>query len=149
MFTGVSGLIAGSVFVMLAFVGFEAAAPLAEEAREPRRTVPRAVIGSCVLVGIFFLFTTYAADVYVGPAHMGTLGSLGGGSPWILFARQLWGVGSTSTPRTVSTGRCSPRPPNSAYRRSGTRARPSPAPPAWAGLHRSSSKTWPWTSPTC
>jgi hypothetical protein len=54
-FTGVSGLVAGSVFVMLAFVGFEAAAPLAEEAREPRRTVPRAVIGSCVLVGIFYL----------------------------------------------------------------------------------------------
>ena len=92
-FTGVSGLVAGSVFVMLAFIGFEAAAPLAEEARAPRRTVPRAVIGSCVLVGIFFLFTTYAADVYIGPAHMSTLGSLGGGSPWILFARQLWGVG--------------------------------------------------------
>ena len=92
-FTGVSGLVAGSVFVMLAFVGFEAAAPLAEETREPRRTVPRAVIGSCVLVGIFYLFTTYAADVYVGPAHLSSLGSLGGGSPWILFARQLWGVG--------------------------------------------------------
>src|SRR5580692_8084355 len=68
-YNGVSGLVAGSVFVMLAFIGFEAAAPLAEEAREPRRTVPRAVIGSCVLVGVFYLFTTYAADVFVGPAH--------------------------------------------------------------------------------
>src|SRR5580692_7838228 len=90
-YNGVSGLVAGSVFVMLAFIGFEAAAPLAEEAREPRRTVPRAVIGSCVLVGIFFLFTTYAADVYIGPARMSNLGSLGGVSPWILFARQLLG----------------------------------------------------------
>jgi amino acid transporter len=46
-----------------------------------------------VLVGIFFLFTTYAAAAYVGPAHLASLGGLGGGSPWILFARQLWGVG--------------------------------------------------------
>jgi amino acid transporter len=92
-FVGAPGLVAGAIFVMLAFVGFEAAAPLAEEAREPRRTVPRAVIGSCVLVGIFFLFTTYAAAVYVGPSKLASLGSLGGGSPWILFARQAWGVG--------------------------------------------------------
>ena len=34
----------GMVFCLLAFVGFEAAAPLGEEAREPRRTIPRAVI---------------------------------------------------------------------------------------------------------
>ena len=46
-FTGASGLAGGSVFVLLAFVGFEAAAPLAEEARSPRRTVPRAVLLSC------------------------------------------------------------------------------------------------------
>src|SRR4029077_2335319 len=34
---------------VLAFGGFEAAAPLAEETRDPRRTVPIAVLG-CVLV---------------------------------------------------------------------------------------------------
>ena len=32
----------GFVFCLLAFVGFEAAAPLGEETREPRRTIPRA-----------------------------------------------------------------------------------------------------------
>jgi amino acid transporter len=90
-FTGASGLAGGSVFVLLAFVGFEAAAPLAEEARSPRRTVPRAVLLSCLIVGIFYLFTTLAVAAYVGPAHMATYGGLGGGSPWILFGRQLWG----------------------------------------------------------
>jgi amino acid transporter len=90
---GTSGVLAGSVFVMLAFVGFEAAAPLAEEAREPRRNVPRAVILSCVIVGVFYLFTTYAASAYVGPAHLQSYGDLGGGSPWILFARKMWGLG--------------------------------------------------------
>jgi amino acid transporter len=92
-FHGAPGLVAGSIFVFLAFVGFEAAAPLAEEAREPRKTVPRAVVLSCVIVGVFYLFTTYAAAAYVGPAHLQSYGALGGGSPWILFARKLWGWG--------------------------------------------------------
>ena len=92
-FNGTSGLFAGSVYVMLAFVGFEAAAPLAEEAREPRRTVPRAVVLACVVVGVFFLFTSYSAAVYVGPSHLQSYGALNGGSPWILFARKMWGLG--------------------------------------------------------
>lgn len=92
-FTGASGLAGGSVYVLLAFVGFEAAAPLAEEARDPRHTVPRAVLLSCLVVGILFLFTTAAVAAYVGPAHMAGYGGLGGGSPWILFGRQLWGWG--------------------------------------------------------
>lgn len=92
-FTGASGLAGGSVYVLLAFVGFEAAAPLAEEARSPRRTVPRAVLLSCLIVGILFLLTTSAVAAYVGPSHVATYGGLGGGSPWILFGRQLWGWG--------------------------------------------------------
>ncbi|MGC2174062.1 MAG: APC family permease [Acidimicrobiales bacterium] len=90
---GLSGVVAGGVFVMLAFVGFEAAGPLAEEARNPRRNVPRAIILSCVIVGIFYVFTTYAAAAFVGSAHFASYGGLDGGSPWIGFARKLWGLG--------------------------------------------------------
>src|SRR5919206_1348270 len=36
-----SGVFKGMVFAILAFIGFEAAAPLGEEARHPRRTIPR------------------------------------------------------------------------------------------------------------
>ena len=39
-YKGLSGVIAGSVFTILAFIGFEEAAPIAEEAHEPRRTIP-------------------------------------------------------------------------------------------------------------
>ena len=42
--TGLAGVIAGSVYTVLAFSGFEAAAPLAEEAKDPRRTIRRAVL---------------------------------------------------------------------------------------------------------
>ena len=35
-----SGVFKGMVFAILAFIGFEASAPLGEEARNPRRTIP-------------------------------------------------------------------------------------------------------------
>ena len=46
----------GMIFCLLAFIGFEAAAPMGEETREPRRTIPRAVIWSTILVGAFYVF---------------------------------------------------------------------------------------------
>lgn len=52
-FDGFSGIVAGSVYCILAFIGFEAAAPLAEEARNPRRTVQIAVVAAAALIGIF------------------------------------------------------------------------------------------------
>jgi amino acid transporter len=61
----------GSIFAamicgVLAFAGFESAAFLAEEAREPRRAVRRAVIGSVVVIGIFWTLAVYAGVVYLG-----------------------------------------------------------------------------------
>ncbi len=92
-FHGISGVAAGAVYVMVAFIGFEAAAPLAEETRNPKKLIPRAVILSCVLIGLFFILTTYALSVYVGPSKVAGYGALGGGSPWIAFGRQVWGLG--------------------------------------------------------
>src|SRR5579863_8593638 len=67
-YRGVSGVIAGSVYSVLAFGGFEGAAPLAEEARNPRRTIPRAVLLATLSIGLLYVFTTYAVDVVFGPA---------------------------------------------------------------------------------
>ena len=86
----------GMVFCILAFVGFEAAAPMGEEAREPRRTIPRAVILSCVLIGLFYIFCYYAATVFFGPDKMLTdfIGA-NDGNPWGGMAEQvLPGIGS-------------------------------------------------------
>lgn len=94
-YKGFSGIAAGSVYTILAFIGFEASAPLAEEARNPRRTIQRAVVTSCFAIGLFYVFTTYAGDVFFGPAKYATIGGLGGvtGSPWIALARDAWGIG--------------------------------------------------------
>jgi amino acid transporter len=92
-FTGLSGIIAGSVYGVLAFIGFDAAAPLAEETRNPTRNVGRAVVGSCLLVGLFYVLTTYAATVYFGPRRFSGFFTAGGGNPWNLMATAVWGVG--------------------------------------------------------
>ncbi|MFI6041205.1 APC family permease [Nocardia sp. NPDC051321] len=90
---GFSGVAAASIYTILAFIGFEASAPLAEEARKPRRTIPVAVMASCCAIGVFYVFTTYAGDVFFGPHQYSAFGELGNGSPWITLARDVWGVG--------------------------------------------------------
>ncbi len=49
----------GVVLALFSFVGFESATSLGTEAREPLRTIPRAVIQSAILTGVFLLMCTY------------------------------------------------------------------------------------------
>ena len=53
------GVTFGIVLGVLGFVGFESAASLGAEARNPHRIIPRAVLGSAVLVGILYVFASY------------------------------------------------------------------------------------------
>jgi amino acid transporter len=92
-YKGFSGIAAGSIYTILAFIGFEASAPLAEEARDPKRTIQIAVVASCLVIGLFYVFTTYAGDVFTGPDKFVSFGALGGGSPWIQLGRDAWGLG--------------------------------------------------------
>jgi amino acid transporter len=48
----------GAVFGFLAFVGFEGAATLGEETRNPTRNIPRAILGVAIFGGIFFVVVT-------------------------------------------------------------------------------------------
>jgi amino acid transporter len=80
--------------VMLAvfsFVGFESATTLGAEAREPLKTIPRAVIRSAVLAGAFFVVCAYGEVV----GFHGSPVSLGESSaPFDYLSRQA-GVGGT------------------------------------------------------
>ncbi|HEY9852576.1 MAG TPA: APC family permease [Leptolyngbyaceae cyanobacterium] len=49
----------GLVLVMFAFSGFESATSLGDEAKNPLKTIPRAVLGSTILAGLFFTCMTY------------------------------------------------------------------------------------------
>ncbi len=48
------------VLAMFSFVGFESATTLGGEARDPLRTIPRAVLQCAVLSGIFFMLCSYS-----------------------------------------------------------------------------------------
>lgn len=92
---GWGSIFAAMIYGVLAFAGFESAAFLAEEAREPRRAVPRAVIGSVVLIGIFWTLAMYAGVVYWGPGKINlgteTFVAYNGGDPWDGIAHLAWG----------------------------------------------------------
>ncbi len=47
------------VFAIFSYVGFESAATLGKEARDPGRVIPRAIQMTALSAGIFFIFTTY------------------------------------------------------------------------------------------
>jgi amino acid transporter len=92
-YRGFPGIIAASVFSILAFIGFEEAAPLAEEARHPRRHVRLAVLLSCLSVGVFYVINTYASTVFFGPRRMLGFVSAGSANPWQnVLARDAWGA---------------------------------------------------------
>lgn len=54
------GILFGVLYGVLIFVGFETAANLAEEAEQPKRAIPRAVMLSVALVSIFYIIAAYA-----------------------------------------------------------------------------------------
>ena len=89
-YSGLSGVFAGSVFTVLAFGGFEGATPLAEEAKDPRRTVRRAVLLATLGIGAFYVFTTYAVTVAFGPSRFGSFSTAGAPS-WEGLSRSLFG----------------------------------------------------------
>jgi len=60
------GVFAGVAFGLLSFTGFETAANLAEETRNPHRAVPQAVLGAVAIGGVFYVLVTYATSIGYG-----------------------------------------------------------------------------------
>jgi amino acid transporter len=60
------GVMSALTLAVFSFVGFESAATLAKEARNPTRAIPRAVMLSAGLAGLFFVVITYAMVLGVG-----------------------------------------------------------------------------------
>jgi amino acid transporter len=82
-----SGLRLGLVMALFSFVGFESATTLGAEARDPLTTIPRAVIQSAIIAGIFFTLCAYTEvlgfhsvgqDLGTSQAAMHVLARVGG-----------------------------------------------------------------------
>ncbi|MDX6567605.1 MAG: hypothetical protein QOH15_183 [Gaiellales bacterium] len=79
--TSLGQIFKGSVFGFLSFAGFEAAATLGEETKDPRRSIPRAILGVAIFGGIYFVFVTAVEMMGFGTnakgvAAFGSSGSL-------------------------------------------------------------------------
>jgi amino acid transporter len=63
------GLFLAVVFAFTGFIGFEAAAVLGEEAAEPRRAIPRAILTAAVVAVVWYVFITWTMSVGFGVAN--------------------------------------------------------------------------------
>jgi amino acid transporter len=85
-----SSLYLGVVFSIFVFAGFESVAPLAEESEDPRRTLPRAIIFSILLMGAFFVFCSWAVLVGWGTQNLKSFID-SSETPSVVLAKHLWG----------------------------------------------------------
>ena len=83
---GFSAVMSGVVAAFLSWAGFEACASLGEETDDPRRNIPRALIGTLLLTGVLFIVVMFAQTIGFGTDKAGqtafmtsgnTLGDLG------------------------------------------------------------------------
>jgi amino acid transporter len=64
------GLGVALVFVVASFIGFEATAIFGEEAREPKRTIPRATYLAVLIIALFYAFVTWTIALHYGPSRI-------------------------------------------------------------------------------
>jgi amino acid transporter len=88
--TAISGFSLGVVLGVQGLTGWEAAAPLAEETKDPKRNVPRSVMISIVILGVLLVFTYWGVITGFG---VNNLSALTGSSdlPGLALAHKLWG----------------------------------------------------------
>jgi amino acid transporter len=91
---GVHGMSLAVVACIFSLVGFESPTALGSEAKNPLRNVPRAVIWSLILTGLFMVLMGYV-EVY-GTRHYGT--SLGSLSAPLITLSQIYNVAFFKAP---------------------------------------------------
>jgi len=94
-----SALLYASALMFVAFTGYGRIATLGEEVREPRTTIPRAIIAALVVVMVVYVLV---ALVGVGAAGSETLGDVGNRSAPLEVAAQRFGL--PIVPRVVALG---------------------------------------------
>ena len=66
------GAFAASIIAFFSFLGFEAAANMAEEARTPSRSYPRALFGAVITAAAIYLLIAIGSVIVVPPAELAT-----------------------------------------------------------------------------
>ncbi|BBZ33044.1 APC family permease [Mycolicibacterium confluentis] len=60
---GLNPVLAGAAILCLSFLGFDAVSTLAEEAKDPKRGVPRAIMIATIVSGLIFILLSYVSQL--------------------------------------------------------------------------------------
>jgi amino acid transporter len=88
-----SGFFLAIVLSIFAFTGFESAAAVGEESRDPKRLVPKAIVGSLSLIGAFYVICAWGLQIGWGTNNLDALAS-SPTAPAFVLADRLWHGGS-------------------------------------------------------
>jgi amino acid transporter len=86
----VEGFALAVVFSIQGLTGWEGAAPLAEETRDPKRNVPRATMLSICILGVFLILAYWGQILGWGVNKLGGL-STSADLPGLVLAHRFWG----------------------------------------------------------
>ncbi|MCC5575696.1 APC family permease [Microtetraspora sp. AC03309] len=93
-FTPGTGVFTGAAILALSFLGFDAVSTLSEEAKEPRRSIPRAIMLTTLIGGLLFVLVAWMGslahpgyDDFVNPDTAGVdiMAALGGAAFQTIF----------------------------------------------------------------
>ena len=85
-----TNLFLGVVFSIFAFSGWESTGPLAEESKNPKRNVPIGLVGSVIILMIYFVFVTWGYLVGIGVDKVGGIPTASA-FPVATLAQRVWG----------------------------------------------------------
>jgi amino acid transporter len=85
-----TNLFLGVVFSIFAFSGWESTGPLAEESKNPKRNVPIGLVGSVIILMIYFVFVTWGYLVGIGVDKVGSIPTASA-FPVATLAQRVWG----------------------------------------------------------
>jgi amino acid transporter len=89
---GYSGIALALIFGMLSFTGFGVISNVAEETRNPRKTIPVAIVLACVVVGLYWVVVSWAYVIAL-PAEQVIACVKQDVIPVVPIARTYWGFG--------------------------------------------------------
>ena len=89
---GFAGFTLAIVLAVQGLTGWEAAAPLAEETKDPKRNVPWSVLLSIIILGVFLVFTYWGVITGFGVNNIHGL-ITSPDLPGLALARNVWGGG--------------------------------------------------------
>ena len=88
---GLAGnLFLGVVFSIFAFSGWESTGPLAEESKNPKRNVPIGLVGSVLVLMVYFVFVTWGYLVGTGVNKVAVTANPNGPFPVAIMAQRVW-----------------------------------------------------------